>query len=364
MESYKYNPDRIKRVPGQEGPVLDVEKAQIMAEEENRYFDFAEMYKTFSENPEHYLEAYPLMDAAVEQYIELSETEPPEEDDSFAEPKGEIIFKAEFGGKKGEKETSAKEHAHTMAILEGHPEVKKYLENPEEYEASHPTSSEGFKDFVQMNTRGVSPDYLRKIGEVHAEVLGAEKDHTDAVKDMSPKELKRLMWKSRFTMLSGTINAFVAGAVTEEAEYVKVPDYWNSKIQVMLSKRIADVTREELGNIKNSAGKGERGSVIPENPAVDALRTILTRLDAKHGPEKVTAALARLHGVPSSKSVMFENLMFENLSPASSDLIKELVKLGEKFEDHGDILDAMIVMEDERGADTMQGSRPWLEARA
>jgi|GEM_PF-3954350 len=95
----------------------------------------------------------------------------------------------------------------------------------------------------------------------------------------------------------------------------------------------------------NPFRKKETAAKQPET-VVESLRGILSSLDSKYGAEKVNEALSHLRAPDSTNGIGLRNL-----PPVSNDLYAEMERLGKGVEDKGEIVAAIIELQDERDVD-------------
>lgn len=100
----------------------------------------------------------------------------------------------------------------------------------------------------------------------------------------------------------------------------------------------------------NPFRKRDAAAERPKN-ATESLRQVLDALDSRYGKEQVAEALGHLRGTGSAGE-----LRLRNLPPVSDDLIKEVEKLQGQVGDKGEVLAALIELDDERDADFLAGS--------
>jgi|GEM_PF-6272272 len=252
MENFKYHPDRIKHIPGQEGPIIDQEKAHAMAEIMDGYHELADMYDEYLTRPDIFLETYPAVHPFVEKYRALEKQEEEfeknrAEEQDHADRK--IIFSIEIGAAKQPAPTDPK---HEMAILGSDPEVAEYLEDPEAYMAGHPTTAAELGHFADMQQKGITGDYVRRIGEMAGEVKGAEEDYEAALMEKSTKEVKRdrmRAWKDlSLSAINALLNYKSGGHMDEHMDTNQTPDFYNALSNVRVALAIKNAAREELHN--------------------------------------------------------------------------------------------------------------------
>ena len=231
MENHKYNPDRIRHVEGQDGPVPEnaMDKAMVMAEIEDDYQTSAMMYEAYLKKPETYLEQYPLMDWTVERYIGLHH----EIQEARMDP--DNLDKL--------RETGVK----LIEVICSAEAVKKYLANPEGYLREPPTSNGILEAFVRLERKGISADYIRKIGEVAAETQGFIEDYA-AAGYSDKKELIRDTRQARLQLWLHLADAALIDVQEEShvSEYEHVPEFYNVRSKVEIAKAIRKITQDTL----------------------------------------------------------------------------------------------------------------------
>jgi hypothetical protein len=306
MENFKYHPDRIKHVPGQEGPITDPEKAQIMAEMEDTYHELGDMYDEYLTRPEIFLEQYPAVNPRVERYMELEEKD--DEFDAYEqqerrknEEAGKVIFSISFGGAP---ETPAPQSPrHEMAILSSDPEVAKYIEDPEAYLAEHPTTSDDIAQFGDMRQKGIGSDYVRRIGEWAAEVKGAMEDYEAAVYGKPTKELKSDRLRAWKDLSLGVIEAMIAAkdlGDSEKTGHVDIkqdPDFYNAQTKLQLALAIKNASRDQLKHRKPGPNYDYPAHEKALEAFIPKIKTFAERQVSEITEPELDALIEEVHGI-------------------------------------------------------------------
>lgn len=244
MENFKYQPSRIQHVPGQEGRVNHKEKARIMAEIEDQYQTAASMYQTYLTKPAEYTQKYPLMDAAVERYIDMRTKAENEQNKSGLERAQQVVQKAQAalsGDSKGIQGKEPLPNKNLLELLSADPAVKKYLADEEEYLNAHPTSNKTFDDFQKFEAKGIMPDYIRTIGEVAAESEGFAEDYASAGY-VNVKELKRSYLSAEVQFWFNIVKGLLAARQNPDAgDFDHNPEYYNAQTKMRMAKAVKEI---------------------------------------------------------------------------------------------------------------------------
>ncbi len=262
MEGYKYNPDRIRHVEGQNVQIDDEEKAYIMAGMENDTHDAANRYEAYLNDPEGFLEEYPLRDPLVDRYDSLRKANDAAitEEKQKVEDDKDVIFRVDF--RAPEKKKPSRNASETLLrALEAHSTIKKYLADKDEYNEKYPTTLKELQELATMHARGITPEYVRRIGEHLAEIEGSVYDYRALVPQRNEKELKRDIRNSRIRMWLHMANGLLLNDESA-GDYGQSPDFFNEKAKIRLNFEIkraakAILNGEELPDIQYTEEENE-----------------------------------------------------------------------------------------------------------